>query len=166
MPTWCWNSCAAMVCSRESGSVAKAFPTALSSTSSVNGEIHEHIHQSVTKTLCSDAPNVVVLSNAVVVCMQIYFGTDCLLFNYSYEILASSAIPKGFMDGKQACTLMVSGPPTNKNTVTVSVCGTVSYDRVAHLNVRMICFSLHHFVCRYHLSILSLRLCSKTSKTC
>lgn len=26
---------------------------------------------------------------------------------YSYEILAASAIPKGFMDGKQACGLMV-----------------------------------------------------------
>lgn len=26
---------------------------------------------------------------------------------YSYEILAANAIPKGFMDGKQACCLMV-----------------------------------------------------------
>ena len=26
-----------------------------------------------------------------------------------YEILAANAIPKGFMDGKQACCLMVSG---------------------------------------------------------
>uniref|UniRef100_A0AAR2KSA1 Myosin, heavy chain 11b, smooth muscle n=1 Tax=Pygocentrus nattereri TaxID=42514 RepID=A0AAR2KSA1_PYGNA len=29
-------------------------------------------------------------------------------FRQRYEILAASAIPKGFMDGKQACTLMVS----------------------------------------------------------
>lgn len=28
----------------------------------------------------------------------------------SYEILAANAIPKGFMDGKQACILMVSPP--------------------------------------------------------
>lgn len=29
----------------------------------------------------------------------------------SYEILAANAIPKGFMDGKQACILMVSPAP-------------------------------------------------------
>lgn len=28
--------------------------------------------------------------------------------SHSYEILAASAIPKGFMDGKQACCLMVN----------------------------------------------------------
>lgn len=30
----------------------------------------------------------------------------------SYEILAANAIPKGFMDGKQACILMVSPAPS------------------------------------------------------
>lgn len=34
-----------------------------------------------------------------------------LLCVSSYEILAANAIPKGFMDGKQACILMVSPAP-------------------------------------------------------
>lgn len=31
-------------------------------------------------------------------------------FSYRYEILTPNAIPKGFMDGKQACERMVSFP--------------------------------------------------------
>lgn len=37
-------------------------------------------------------------------------GTDQASFSLRYEILTPNAIPKGFMDGKQACVLMVSAP--------------------------------------------------------
>lgn len=38
-----------------------------------------------------------------------------MCFCYRYEILAANAIPKGFMDGKQACSLMVSQMEINKS---------------------------------------------------
>ncbi len=43
-----------------------------------------------------------------------------LLLFPSYEILAAGAIPKGFMDGKQACTLLVSWAK-KKKTYTYTV---------------------------------------------
>jgi len=52
----------------------------------------------------SVVPNTVYCMVQVIVSYAILF---ILPFTYRYEILAANAIPKGFMDGKQACCLMV-----------------------------------------------------------
>lgn len=38
----------------------------------------------------------------------IYYLSNLTCLSFRYEILTPNAIPKGFMDGKQACVLMVS----------------------------------------------------------
>lgn len=52
---------------------------------------------------------------------------------YSYEILATSAIPKGFMDSKQACCLMVS----HNHVLLKSACAItpVSSEKYFHMTI-------------------------------
>lgn len=98
-----------MVCWRGSGSAGKDFPTESSSRSSVSGEWDLMIH-----SLTEAKPG-----NNVAAKPFHHIKLGIFLSPHSYEILAASAIPKGFMDGKQACCLMVNlpqKPPHIKNT--------------------------------------------------
>lgn len=78
-----------MVCWRESVSVGKDFPTASFSRSLDRGNIILNLQYLVVQQVC--------IRENVFICPSL-----------RYEILTPNAIPKGFMDGKQACMLMVS----------------------------------------------------------
>lgn len=45
-------------------------------------------------------------------CIERGMNDPASLLFLRYEILTPNSIPKGFMDGKQACVLMVSGAPS------------------------------------------------------